>query len=56
MIQPIQQRAIETVESPQDVVSIEDMVKQFAAQKFLEAMLSGDEEVTGIPDLTQQDG
>jgi hypothetical protein len=56
MIHAIQHRAIETVESPQDVVSIEDMVRHFAVQHFVQAMLGGEPELTGIPDLSGQDG
>ena len=59
MIQPIQHRTAETVETTdpgQDVVSIEDMVRQFAVQNFVQALMGGDPELTGIPDLTAQDG
>lgn len=56
MIQPIQQRTVETVEPTQDVISIEEMVRQFAVQDFVQALMGGDPELTGIPDLSAQDG
>lgn len=56
MIQPIQPmaaRAAEALDMHEDtVVPIEEMVKHFAVQQFVQALMGGDPELTGIPDLT----
>lgn len=56
MIQPIHSATPQALEWPEEVVPIEEMVKQFAVQQFVQALMGGDPELTGIPDLTAQDG
>lgn len=62
MIPPIPARAIAAIDAPGDsvpidgIVPIEEMVKHFAVQQFVQALMGGEPELTGIPDLTAQDG
>lgn len=56
MIQPLQSQAAVVYEDSDASVPLETLVRQFAVQQFVHALMGGDPELTGIPDITAQDG
>lgn len=49
---PLSQRVDDATSPDEPAALIEDMTRRMAVQQFVEAMLQGEPELTGVPELT----
>jgi hypothetical protein len=49
---PLSQRAGDATNQDDPAALVEDMTRRMAVQQFVEAMLQGEPELTGVPELT----